>query len=269
MRLLFLGTCTFGDASSSPVLNPFENISDCLHIGDIVFLNMNGIISPRKLYSNEKFNSSGKQLLSLKKLIPHIPIVVTFKNDNLARGDEGVKDTERFLKKNGFIFSADVLKPILYNNLCIFDFTTVDLLVDSSIMKHTIPLHITATLDKLLLDIISGYVKPIRKIIIIIKTHVRTNVHRLLFDCISEKMIDAGASVVFGYGNHNLVKNNYKKYKKGLIITSLGDLVNCNMNREKCYENKTEICLYNTLSKRYDTLEIKRIIFEECLLPDN
>jgi len=266
MRLLFLGTCTFGEASSSIVRNPFTNIAECFSIGDIIFLNMNGIISHRK--SPGKFISDGSQLLSLKKIVPQIPIIVTFKNDKLTLCDEGVKDTERFLSKHGFIFSTTALKPILYGNLCIFNFTSMDLLKNADAMKHTVPLHITATLDNLLLEIIKSYVKPIRKIVIVVKTDTGSVVKNVLFQCISERMIECGASVVFGYGNHNMnIINNYKQYKNGLIITSLGDLVNCNLDSGKLYSSMTEICLYNTLSKAVDVLKINRAIIEECLLP--
>ena len=266
MRLLFLGTCTFGDASSSIVRNPFTSIAECFSIGDIIFLNMNGIISNRK--SREKFISDGSQLLSLKKIVPQIPIIVTFKNDKLTLCDKGVKDTERFLSKHGFVFSTTSLKPILYGNLCIFDFTSVDLLNNGDAMKHTIPLHITSKLDTLLVEIIKSYAKPIRKIVIIVKTATESMVKKGRFSCISEKMIDGGASVVFGYGNHNLVSvNNYKKYNNGLIISSLGDLVNCNLDSSKHYGSETEICRYNTLTDNVDVLKINRVIVEDCLLP--
>jgi len=266
MRLLFLGTCTFGDASSSIVRNPFTSIAECFSIGDIIFLNMNGIISHRK--SRGKFISDGSQLLSLKKIVPQIPIVVTFKNDKLTLCDEGVKDTERFLSKHGFVFSTSSLKPILYGNLCIFDFTSMDLMKNPDAVKHTIPLHITTRLDGLLLEIIKSYVKPMRKIVIIVKTDTGSIVKHMLFKCISERMIECGAAVVFGYGNHNLVGvNNYKKYKNGLIIASLGDLVNCNLDSSKHYGSTTEICRYNTLSTDVDVLKINRVIVEDCLLP--
>jgi len=81
-------------------------------------------------------------------------------------------------------------------------------------------------------------------------------------------LIECGADAVFGYGNHNLnTVNNYKKYKNGLIITSLGDLVNCNLDSSKLYGSKTELCLYNTLSKEVDVLTINRVIEEDCLIP--
>ena len=266
MRLLFLGTCTFGDASSSIVRNPFTSIAECFSIGDIIFLNMNGIISHRK--SRGKFISDGSQLLSLKKIVPQIPIIVTFKNDELTLCDEGVKDTERFLSKHGFIFSTTSLKPILYGNLCIFDFTSMDLVKNPDIMKHTTPLHITSALDNRLLDIIKNYIKPIRKIVVIVKTDTYSSEKKLLFRDISERLIKCGADVVFGYGHHNLnTVNNYKKYNNGVIITSLGDLVNCNLDSSKRYGSKTELCRYNTLSKEVDVLAINRVIIEDCLLP--
>jgi len=182
MRLLFLGTCTFGDASSSIVRNPFASIAECFSIGDIIFLNMNGIISHRK--SRGKFISDGSQLLSLKKIVPQIPIIVTFKNDKLTLCDEGVKDTGRFLTKHGFIFSTESLKPIIYGNLCIFDFTSMDLMENPDVIKYTIPLHITDKLDTLLLEIIKSYVRPMRKIVIIIKTDTGIVAKKLLFHCI-------------------------------------------------------------------------------------
>ena len=84
----------------------------------------------------------------------------------------------------------------------------------------------------------------------------------------AKKLVENGADVVFGYGADNIpIRKSCFRHQDGLIIRSLGDLVNCNMDPTKIYINSGELCLYNTVSKQSHILEIRRHVVEDCLLP--
>ena len=84
----------------------------------------------------------------------------------------------------------------------------------------------------------------------------------------AKKLVENGADVVFGYGSSNIpLRKSCFRHQGGLIIRSLGDLVNCNVDPRKIYINKGEMCLYNTVSKQSHILEISRHMVEDCLLP--
>ena len=269
MRLLFLGTCKFEDRSSGKISNPFEDIKDCLDLGDIIFLNMDGIISSRDFLTGDKLKSDGEQLLSLKRLVPHIPIVVNFKNDVvLQHGVKGLKDTEKFLAKHDFVFNVGVLRPLVYGNLCMFNFTDLELLNNLDAMEYTVPVNINHTYNDVLSRVVKSHRKPFRRIVVCLKFKHKRIFDYTNFDDLAKKLVENGADVVFGYGSSNIpLRKSCFRHQGGLIIRSLGDLVNCNVDPRKIYINKGEMCLYNTVSKQSHILEISRHMVEDCLLP--
>ena len=265
MRLLFLGTCIFKNNFNVEICNPFENIKEYLSFGDVIFINMIGGISTKE--DDKKLISDGNQLLSLKKLVPHIPIIVTFKDDIIASyGTEYIKHTERFLTQNGFIFCPKMYHPLLYGNLCVFNFTDIDLIGNGNIMDNTIGIVITP-FNTIVISLIKCFKRPLRRIIVLIKKKITTS--RYLFEKLAEKLIEAGAEIVMGYGNDNMARDNYKIYKHGIIICDLGYFINCNINHEKRYDTKTELCLFNTLLKSTYLLELKRHVVDDCFSNNN
>ena len=127
---------------------------------------MDGIISSRDFLTGDKLKSDGDQLLSLKRLVPHIPIVVNFKNDVVLRhGVKGFKDTEKFLAKHDFVFNIGVLRPLVYGNLCMFNFTDLELLNNLDAMEYTVPININHTYNEVLAKIVKSHRKPLRRII--------------------------------------------------------------------------------------------------------
>ena len=263
MRLLFLGTCIFKNNFNFEICNPFENIKEYLSFADVIFINMIGGISQEE--DSDKLISNGNQLLSLKKLVPHIPIIVTFKDDIISKyGIECIKHTERFLTQNGFIFCPNIYHPLLYGNLCVFNFIDINLVDDANIMDNILPIVISPANRVTLLSFLKCFRKPLRRIIIFIKKKINTS--RFLFEKLAEKLIDSGAEIVLGYGNDNMAVDEITIYKHGIIIFDLGYFINCNMNHENIYDNKTELCLFNTLLKSTYLLDLKRYIVDDCLV---
>jgi len=262
MRLLFLGTCIFKNNFNVEICNPFENIKEYLSFADVIFINMIGGISQEE--DSNKLISNGNQLLSLKKLVPHIPIIVTFKDDIITKyGIKYIKHTERFLTQNGFIFCPKMYHPLLYGNLCVFNFIDIDLVNNINIMDNIIPIIISPS-NTIILSLIKCFRKPLRRIIILIKKKINTS--RFLFEKLAEKLIDSGAEIVLGYGNDNMAVDKFTIYKHGIIIFDLGYFINCNMNHANRYDNKTELCLFNTILKSTYLLDLKRYIVDDCLV---
>ena len=84
MRILFLGNCLFGEANNHRSIEPFRPLTSVLQSVDFVVLNMDGFITSSDSCP-ERLRSDGRQLLSIKKIIPHTPVLVNFKNNCTGR----------------------------------------------------------------------------------------------------------------------------------------------------------------------------------------
>ena len=97
MRILLLGTCLFGEANNHRSVAPFQPLKSVLCSAGFI---TSSDSCPKRL------KSDGRQLLSLKKIIPHTPVLVNFKSNFTGRVEKSVVDsTENFLKNNNFLYS--------------------------------------------------------------------------------------------------------------------------------------------------------------------
>ena len=274
MRILFLGSCTFGDRTSAEICAPFEKIKDYLLLADVVFLNIEGNITTRKEAPRDSdahfMVSDGQQLLSLKKIIPHTPIIVNFKSENMfAMGNVGFHDTQRFLTKHEFLYNPSVLRPLIYGTLCVFNLIDSKLLPTSSrVMDYVLPVHIHMIWYKrTIIDVIRLFKRPLRKLIVTIKLDFTENFPSVRAEQFCETLIDNGVDIVFGYGHHNVAFRSTRAYKTGIIILSLGDLINCCPEEEVLYDPQSNICMYTTPGKTFYTGKVQRKMVENCILP--
>ena len=79
-----------------------------------------------------------------------------------------------------------------------------------------------------------------------------------------------GVDIFFGYGDSNSYNEDSYKYKNGVIIENLGDMINNSLYTHRVYAGSCEICLFDTLVREGYTFRIKReIIDDNVLIPAN
>ena len=269
MRILLLGTCLFGEANNHRSVAPFQPLKSVLRSADFVILNMDGFITSSDSCS-KRLKSDGRQLLSLKKIIPHTPVLVNFKSNFTGRVEKSVVDsTENFLKNNNFLYSPEMIRPLIYGSLCIFNLIDLNLVEDDKIMKHVLPVQLEKP-SPIFLDVIKGYKKPLRRMIVCLKWNNRPRNAKKHLRSFAEKLIDLGVDIFFGYGDANSYNEDSYKYKNGVVIENLGDMINNSLYTHRVYAGSCEICLFDTLVREGYTFRIKReIIDDNVLIPAN
>lgn len=265
MRILFLGTCLFGEANNHRSVEPFRPLTSVLQSVDFVVLNMDGFITSSDSCP-ERLRSDGRQLLSIKKIIPHTPVLVNFKNNCTGRVEKTViKNTENFLKRNNFLYSPAMIRPLIYGTVCIFNLIDLSLVENANVMSHVLPIQIEQP-SKIFMDAIKSYKKPLRRIIVCLKwSSIAMNAKKHLRD-FSEKLIDLGVDVVFGYEDSNSYNEDSYKYKNGIIMENLGDLINSSMRRNRVYAGSSQVCVFDTIVKEGYTIRINREIIDDNVL---
>lgn len=269
MRILLLGTCLFGEANNHRSVAPFQPLKSVLRSADFVILNMDGFITSSDACP-KRLKNDGRQLLSLKKIIPHTPVLVNFKSNFTGRVEKSVVDsTENFLKNNNFLYSPEMIRPLIYGTLCIFNLIDLNLVEDDKIMKHVLPVQLENP-SPIFLDVIKGYKKPLRRMIVCLKWNTRPRNAKKHLRKFAEKLIDLGVDIFFGYGDSNSYNEDSYKYKNGIVIENLGDLINNSLYPHRVYAGNCEICLFDTIVRDGYTFRIKReIIDDTVLIPAN
>jgi len=265
MRILLLGTCLFGEANNHRSVAPFQPLKSVLRSADFVILNMDGFITSSESCS-ERLKSDGRQLLSIKKIIPHTPVLVNFKGNFTGRVEKSVIDsTESFLKRNNFLYAPEMIRPLIYGTLCIFNLIDLNLVENGEIMKYVLPVQIEEP-SPIFLDVIKSYKKPLRRIIVCFKWSSRATNAKKNLRKFAEKLIDLGVDIFFAYGDSNSYNDDNYKYKNGIIIENLGDLVNNSLYHRRVYAGSCEICLFDTIVRDGYTFRIKREIIDDNVL---
>ena len=104
MKLLFLGDIMFGRNNNKFIDNPFKYIEYYIKLADVIIFNLETVISPNPLNdsfkTNKVFNyqSSGKQLITLRKLTNKLIIASTANNHSLDYSKQGFLNTKKFLR---------------------------------------------------------------------------------------------------------------------------------------------------------------------------
>ena len=268
MKLLFIGNCTFRDDTDSRVCNPFKPLRRALEEADAVILTLQGNITKRQIPSN--CQSVGNQLVSLKRIIPHTPIIIDYKNiDLLNTNPNGKRDTLKFLTKHGFIYTPQVIKPLLYGTLCVFSCMDEDL-TTSEMLEIVVPVRVETPSNLTLqyLSYIKSYVSPIRTVIVNLRikpySGVRVPSAAMSF---SKLLIELGVDVVQIHADRSKPLDTYRSYKNGIIICGLGELINCRASRRRYSPISSELCTVNTISKYYNSRIVDKRTINECIIP--
>ena len=113
MKLIFFGDCMFGRDGHNFSSNPFKYVETYLKSSDIIIFNLETVISNfylSDIYKLDKvfnYQSTDKQLVNLKKIIPKKNIFVSINNNHsLDYRIKGYSSTKYHLKKLGFLCNA-------------------------------------------------------------------------------------------------------------------------------------------------------------------
>lgn len=268
MKLLFIGNCIFRNDTDHRVCNPFKTLKKALKKADVVILTLQGNITKRHIPSNQ--SSVGEQLLALKRIIPRTPIIIDFKNTDLLNlNPNGKKDTSRFLTNHGFIYSYQVIRPLLYGTLCFFSCMDENL-VTSRMVDAVVPISLGRinTMTAAYLTYIKSFKCILRTIVVNLRIKpyvgVMLPVEALAF---SKLLIDFGVDIVQIQANNSKPVNSCQNYKNGVIICGLGDLVNCGKPRRRYVPITSELCLFNTITKNYINYLVQKHTVNECIIP--
>ena len=267
MKILFVGNCTFTDDTDARVCNPFVPLKNVLEAADVIVVSLRGSLTSRR--ASGLFQSEGQQLLSLKKLIPYTPIIVDYKNPQLLTlGERGLRDTERFLAKNGFIYNPQILRPLLYGTICMFH--CIDAAIADSLLDKLIPISLDAISDCTLafLRILKIYEAPLRTIIITLRIKpYNTNSLPPIVGAFCKILIESGADVVYVQARGCKPSRTCETYDGGMIIRGLGELIDCSPSTRLFGSKTSELCSVDTISKLYDRKIIRKRVINDCVVP--
>ena len=269
MKLIFMGDCMFGRNHNLFIENPFINIEDLLKRGSHLFFNLETTISPVKLTKKRNkhftYQSTGEQLIYLRKLLKKKPIFVSISNNHsLDFGVESHISTKKFLKKYNYLCNSK--NKVEANNIIFLNATDHCGCEHPEYWKEQI-LMIDYNNTEKLLQRIQNIRKNTTKIIVF-SIHWGSNwIPDEMPSYIKEfgrKLIDNGVSIVYGHSAHHIPKNNIETYKDGIIIYGLGDLINDYSVKEEYKSDKAQICIITKINKKlsYKLIPIKRKFVE-------
>ena len=268
MKLLFIGNCTFRDDTDSRVCNPFKPLRGEMRDADAIIMTLRGNITKKKDLS--EVQSVGEQLVSLKRLVPNVPIIVDYKNEDLFTGNKnGKNDTLKFLTKHGFIYTSQVIRPLLYGTLCIFS-CIEDRLADRNTTNYSVPIELDVP-NQITLSYISyikSYVLPLRTVIVNLRikpySGIRLPTRALTF---SKLLIECGVDIVHIHASRSKPLDICKSYKNGIIICGLGELINCRPPRRRFGPITSDLCTVNTVSKYFVSRSVDKKTVNDCVIP--
>jgi poly-gamma-glutamate capsule biosynthesis protein CapA/YwtB (metallophosphatase superfamily) len=277
MKILFFGDCMFGRNNNPFIANPFFYVEEYIKAADIIIFNLETVISnpplDEKYRVNKVFNyqSNGNQLMTLINLT-YKPIIASISNNHsLDYGPQGLLNTKEFLDKIKIKYAIKKRKLELKNIIFISasDHCGCE---NINLWKQYIWIidytNITPIIQKL------KKLKKLKKLdknkFIIFSIHWGSN----WLDKIPENMtklgqilIDNGVNIVFGHSAHHIPPIPVKKYKNGLIIYGLGDFINDYSIKDNYKSDEALMCLYDTISNKYNLIPIKREFIQRSSIP--
>ena len=268
MKLLFLGDCMFGRDNRVFFKNPFIHVKSVIKKADIIFFNLETVVSPIPVDDKYKwpekdfhYQSCGIQLLELKKMCKDKLIFVSITNNHsLDFSYHGLKATMNFLTDNKFLFPRKTL-PVIKNNYCFFDITDHCGCNDPDLWaKHIwlVDLHNKSNWKSILKK-----VNKYKKYFIVFSVHWGTNWLKHIPHYMTEfgkALIDNGVQIVFGHSAHHIPPKSMQLYKKGLIIYGLGDFVNDYSVRNNYKSDEALMCMVDNL--KIQKIKVKRKFVE-------
>ena len=136
-------------------------------------------------------------------------------------------------------------------------------------MKYVLPVQLENP-SPLFLDIIKGYKKPLRRMIVCLKWNNGSRNAKKHLRNFAEKLIDRGVDIFFAYGDSNSYNEDSYKYKNGVIIENLGDLINNSLYPHRVYAGSCDVFLFDTLVRQGYNFRVNReIIDDSVLIPAN
>ena len=268
MKLVFFGDCMFGRNNNKFIKNPFIHVEEILKQGSYIFFNLETTISPQLLSNdyreNKTFNyqSNGEQLIELKKKIKKPIFVSIVNNHSLDYGEQGHKNTKRFLKSNNYLCNSKL--KVEYDNIIFYNATDHCGCNNHELWKE----HITM-IDYNNLEPIYKKIRNNKDKFIVFSIHwgsnwVKGEMPKHIKD-FGRKLIDEGVNIVFGHSAHHIVKNPIEEYNGGIIIYGLGDFINDYAVKESYQSDKALICVIRKYKNKleYQLIKVKREFVQE------
>lgn len=262
MKLIFFGDCMFGRDGNSFISNPFKFVIDILNDADYIFFNLETVISTKYLpdeYKDDKvfnYQSNGKQLITLKRLIK-CPIFVSIANNHsLDFNKYGYQMTQQFLKSNKYLFSIGK-NLVSDKNICFINVSDHCGCKDIKKWGDNIWIIDYNNLDLL----IEKIRRNSKKKMVIVSIHWGANYITEVSDFMKKTgklLIDNGAKVVFGHSAHHIAPIPFEQYNNGLIIYGLGDFINdyavdANFESDKC-----DLLIFDSDSNNVESINMIR-----------
>jgi len=268
MKLVFFGDCMFGRNNNPFIEDPFIYVKDIMKRGSHIFLNLETVISNPPLHPDHKVNkvfnyqSTGEQLLSLRKITKKSIFVSVANNHSLDYGPQGHKNTVQFLKRHHFL--ANSKQKVESNGIVFLNATDHCGCENPGIWgKHIL------MIDYDNLQPIFQRISKLKDKFIVFSIHWGSNyVKGDMPQHIQEfgkALIDHGVNVVFGHSAHHIVKNPVQQYKGGVIIYGLGDFINDYAVDKKYQSDKALICIVHKKGKKLtpELIKVKRKFVEQ------
>ena len=268
MKLVFFGDCMFGRNGNYFIEDPFVHVKDIIQSGSHIFFNLETVISnpplPKEYKVNKVFNyqSTGEQLVSLKKITKKPIFVSVSTNHSLDFGSQGHRNTMKFLKRHLFLTNS---KQKVESNGIVFFNATDHCGCDNPELWSQ---HITM-IDYQNTEPILRRVRALRHKFIVFSIHWSKNwIQGDMPQHIQEfgkALIDNGVNIVFGHSAHHIVKNPLEMYNGGVIIYGLGDFINDYSVRHEYQSDEAMICIVHKKGNKLtpELIRVKREFVEQ------
>ena len=268
MKLLFFGDCMFGRDNRVFFKNPFIHVKSVIKNADVIFFNLETVISPIPIDDKYKwpektfhYQSTGIQLLELKKMCKgKLVFVSATNNHSFDFSYHGLKATMTFLHNNRFLapYKTD---PIIKDNICFFDMSDHCGCQHPGVWaKHV---WLVDLQNKKNWQDILDKVKKYQKYFVVFSIHWGSNWLKHVPHYMTEfgkALIDNGVQIVFGHSAHHIPPKAIKIYNNGLIIYGLGDFVNDYSVNKNYKSDEALMCMIDNL--KVQKIKVKREFVE-------
>lgn len=275
----------FGRHGNLFVKNPWKGIQTFLRDADVLFFNLETVISPMPISENQRlpktfnYQSNGTQLKVLRNFFGKKPIVVSMINNHtLDYGTKGLIATKRFLLNQNFLTTWSRYNPIVIKtsglgirrskNIYFYSATDHPEMWEHEIWVVSIKNN---SQRQFILQNMKRKIDKIKnedpKALIVFSIHWGPNYIKSVVPFYMEKfgrgLIDAGVDIVFGHSAHHVPPKSYEFYKHGLIIYGLGDFVNDYQIYPLFKSDQALMALVDTEATSIDFIPVRRVFVEE------
>ena len=263
MKLVFFGDSMFGRDNHSFIEDPFIHVKGMIRSGTHIFFNLETTISNPPLSHTHKddkvfnYQSTGEQLVALRKITKKPIFVSVVNNHSLDYGPEGHRNTVRFLKKHQFLTNSK--KRVESDGIVFLNATDHCGCKNPDVWSE----HILM-IDYDNLEPILQRVRNLKDKFIVFSIHwgsnyVKGDMPKRIQE-FGKALIDHGVNIVFGHSAHHIVREPIRMYNGGIIIYGLGDFINDYMVDPDYKSDQALLCTVTVRRKKmtYEATRVKK-----------